>query len=86
MNIIVSQIDSEASLSVRDHGAGIPPEHIPRLTERFYRIDTNASRANGGTGLGLALVKHILLRHRGWLRISSKLNEGSCFEALLPLS
>jgi two-component system phosphate regulon sensor histidine kinase PhoR len=86
VNIIVSQIDSEASLSVRDHGAGIPPEHIPRLTERFYRIDTNASRANGGTGLGLALVKHILLRHRGWLRISSKLNEGSCFEALLPLS
>jgi hypothetical protein len=86
VEISVSTIGSEASLCVRDHGAGIPSEHIPRLTERFYRIDAGASRANGGTGLGLALVKHIALRHRGRLKITSHLGDGSRFEALLPLS
>ena len=86
VEISVSTIGSEASLCVRDHGAGIPSEHIPRLTERFYRIDAGASRANGGTGLGLALVKHIVLRHRGRLKITSHLGDGSRFEALLPLS
>ena len=56
---------SEAQVSVRDYGPGIAPEHLPRLTERFYRVDVTESRAQGGTGLGLALVKHILNRHRG---------------------
>ena len=57
----------EARVSVRDYGPGIAPEHLPRLTERFYRVDVGESRAQGGTGLGLALVKHILNRHRGRL-------------------
>jgi two-component system phosphate regulon sensor histidine kinase PhoR len=78
-------IGNEARLRVRDHGAGIAREHIPRLTERFYRIDADASRANGGTGLGLALVKHIVLRHRGRLEIISNPGEGACFDIWLPL-
>ena len=61
----------EAKVAVRDYGPGIAPEHLPRLTERFYRVDVGHSRAEGGTGLGLALVKHILNRHRGRLTIDS---------------
>ena len=57
---------------VRDHGPGIAPEHLPRLTERFYRVDAGQSRAKGGTGLGLALVKHVVARHRGRLTIESR--------------
>lgn len=72
------------ALSVRDNGAGIAPEHIPRLTERFFRTDAGASRAKGGTGLGLAIVKHILARHRGRLAIDSKSGEGARFRAYLP--
>jgi two-component system, OmpR family, phosphate regulon sensor histidine kinase PhoR len=75
----------EAKVSVRDYGPGIAPEHLPRLTERFYRVDVGQSRAEGGTGLGLALVKHILNRHRGRLSIESKLGEGSTFTVSLPL-
>ena len=71
-------------LSVTDDGPGISPEHLPRLTERFYRVSVTASREKGGTGLGLAIVKHILNRHRGELIITSKLGEGSTFAALLP--
>ena len=63
--------EPEAQVSVRDYGPGIAPEHLPRLTERFYRVDVTESRAQGGTGLGLALVKHILNRHRGRLAIES---------------
>jgi two-component system phosphate regulon sensor histidine kinase PhoR len=70
---------AEAFASVRDFGPGIPPEHLPRLTERFYRADAAASRQNGGTGLGLAIVKHIMLRHRGRLEIESQLGAGSTF-------
>ncbi|HEY8066469.1 MAG TPA: ATP-binding protein [Methylosinus sp.] len=73
-----------AVLSVRDHGPGVAQEHIPRLTERFYRVDAGKSRAKGGTGLGLAIVKHIVLRHRGRLGIESALGEGSLFRVILP--
>jgi two-component system, OmpR family, phosphate regulon sensor histidine kinase PhoR len=76
----------EAKVSVRDYGPGIAPEHLPRLTERFYRVDVGQSRAEGGTGLGLALVKHIINRHRGRLNIDSKLGEGSTFTVSLPLA
>jgi two-component system, OmpR family, phosphate regulon sensor histidine kinase PhoR len=75
----------QAVLVVRDYGPGIAPEHIPRLTERFYRVDAGQSRAKGGTGLGLAIVKHILARHRGRLNISSTLGEGTIFSVVLPL-
>ena len=68
----------------RDTGIGIAPEHIPRLTERFYRVDRSRSRATGGTGLGLAIVKHVLLRHQAELDVDSQLGEGSTFSVLLP--
>ena len=73
-------------LSVRDRGEGIDPVHIPRLTERFYRIDSHRSREMGGTGLGLAIVKHIVNRHRGRLRIESVAGQGSTFSVILPTS
>ncbi|SOB86840.1 two-component system, OmpR family, phosphate regulon sensor histidine kinase PhoR [Sphingomonas guangdongensis] len=72
------------ALSVRDQGDGIPPEHLPRLTERFYRVDASRSRAVGGTGLGLAIVKHIVERHRGRLNIASTPGEGTSVTVLLP--
>ena len=75
----------EAVVSVRDYGPGIAPEHLPRLTERFYRVDISESRAQGGTGLGLALVKHILNRHRGRLVIESTPGAGATFAVRLPL-
>lgn len=71
-------------LTVTDHGEGIAAHHIPRLTERFYRVDSHRSREIGGTGLGLAIVKHIVGRHRGRLRIDSRLGEGSTFTVILP--
>jgi two-component system phosphate regulon sensor histidine kinase PhoR len=77
--------EDEARVAVRDYGRGIAPEHLPRLTERFYRIDAGHSRAEGGTGLGLALVKHILNRHRGRLLIESRFGEGATFTVCLPL-
>lgn len=70
--------------AVTDDGPGIAPQHLPRLTERFYRVSAAASREKGGTGLGLAIVKHILNRHRGELTITSKLGEGSTFAVVLP--
>jgi two-component system, OmpR family, phosphate regulon sensor histidine kinase PhoR len=71
-------------LAVADDGPGIPPEHIPRLTERFYRVDVASSRARGGTGLGLAIVKHSLNRHRGRLAIESTVGEGTTVRVSLP--
>ncbi len=71
-------------LSVVDDGPGIPPEHIPRLTERFYRVDVASSRARGGTGLGLAIVKHSLNRHRGRIAIESAVGEGTTVRVSLP--
>jgi two-component system phosphate regulon sensor histidine kinase PhoR len=75
----------EARVVVRDYGPGIAPEHLPRLTERFYRVDVADSRAQGGTGLGLALVKHVLNRHGGRLTIESTLGAGAAFTMHLPL-
>jgi len=74
----------DVCLEVRDYGAGIPAEHLPRLTERFYRVDVSQSREKGGTGLGLALVKHIVSHHRGRLQIDSQPGQGAVFRVLLP--
>ncbi len=71
------------AVTVTDHGAGIAPEHVPRLTERFYRVDAESSRKKKGTGLGLAIVKHIVNRHRGQLSIRSRPGEGTRVEVLL---
>src|SRR5689334_19206503 len=76
----------EIRVMVRDFGPGIAPEHLPRLTERFYRVDVGDSRAQGGTGLGLSLVKHILNRHRGRLLIESVPKNGATFTACFPQS
>ena len=84
VNIGLSCDGREACFSVRDHGPGITPEHLPRLTERFYRVDAGASRAKGGTGLGLAIVKHIVARHRGRLSIQSNPGEGATFKVTMP--
>lgn len=78
-------VPAAVAISVRDQGPGIAREHIPRLTERFYRVDTARSREMGGTGLGLAIVKHIINRHRGKLEIQSVLGEGSVFTIYLPM-
>lgn len=73
-------------VDVIDRGEGIDAMHLPRLTERFYRVDTHRSRSQGGTGLGLAIVKHIVARHRGRLRIESEIGRGSTFSVILPLA
>ena len=70
--------------AVTDTGMGIPPEHIPRLTERFYRVDAGRSRATGGSGLGLAIVKHVLQRHGAELEVQSTLGSGSRFVCHFP--
>jgi two-component system, OmpR family, phosphate regulon sensor histidine kinase PhoR len=75
---------SAVRIAIRDHGPGIAREHLPRLTERFFRIDAARSRQLGGTGLGLAIVKHILRRHRGHLAIESELGEGTTISVFLP--
>jgi len=72
--------------AVRDTGEGIAPQHLPHLTERFYRVDTARSRDTGGTGLGLSIVKHILLRHDAHLAIESELGKGSAFTCVFPAS
>jgi two-component system phosphate regulon sensor histidine kinase PhoR len=82
----VSLVDGDraVSVTVRDYGPGIAPEHLPRLTERFYRVDVVESRQKGGTGLGLALVKHILNRHKARLMVRSELGAGASFEVVFP--
>lgn len=72
-------------VDVIDQGAGIEAVHLPRLTERFYRIDDHRSREKGGTGLGLAIVKHIISRHRGRLKIDSEPGRGTAFSVFLPV-
>jgi two-component system phosphate regulon sensor histidine kinase PhoR len=69
---------------VRDSGIGIAAQHLPRLTERFYRVDRSRSRETGGTGLGLAIVKHVLTRHQATLEIQSQPGKGSIFTARFP--
>ena len=76
--------DEGAVFEVRDSGIGIAQEHLPRLTERFYRVDRSRSRETGGTGLGLAIVKHVLVRHQGRLLVDSAPGQGSTFRAWLP--
>jgi two-component system phosphate regulon sensor histidine kinase PhoR len=73
-----------ALLQVQDDGIGIAPEHLPRLTERFYRVDVASSREKGGTGLGLAIVKHIVAHHRGLLDIRSTEGKGTTFSVVIP--
>ena len=73
-------------ITITDHGPGIPREHLPRLTERFYRVDDARSRESGGTGLGLAIVKHIIERHRGSLDIRSTVGVGTSVTVHLPIA
>ena len=77
------RVGYDYAITVTDHGEGIEPQHVPRLTERFYRVDAESSRKKKGTGLGLAIVKHIVNRHRGLLTIKSKPGEGTRVEVLL---
>ena len=76
--------NGNAVFSVQDTGLGIAPQDIPRLTERFYRVDKSRSRASGGTGLGLAITKHIVHRHNAQLKIESALHKGSTFSIIFP--
>lgn len=78
------QADGSLVVAVSDTGPGIAPEHLPRLTERFYRVDRSRSRDTGGTGLGLAIVKHVVQRHGGQLMVSSQLGKGSTFSLRFP--
>jgi len=83
---IDTALGPKLQLTVADQGEGIDPLHLPRLTERFYRVDGHRSRQMGGTGLGLAIVKHIVNRHRGRLQIESEAGKGSRFNVILPIS
>ena len=78
--------DGRGEFRVKDSGPGIAPEHLPRLTERFYRVDRSRSRETGGTGLGLAIVKHVAQRHGAELHIASQTGQGSCFSIIFPAS
>jgi two-component system phosphate regulon sensor histidine kinase PhoR len=84
IEVVVRQERSRLILEVRDHGEGIPSDQLPRLTERFYRVDSARSRDSGGTGLGLSIVKHIVERHRGQLEIMSSPGEGTLVRVSLP--
>ena len=86
VRVTMKRDETRVAVAISDQGAGIAREHLPRLTERFYRVDAARSRAMGGTGLGLAIVKHILNRHRGKLTIQSEVGEGSTFRISLPAS
>jgi two-component system phosphate regulon sensor histidine kinase PhoR len=86
VHLTFSQTDDQLTISVKDTGPGIASEHLPRLTERFYRIDQSRSRETGGTGLGLAITKHVMQRHGGELQIESELGVGSTFNLIFPAS
>jgi len=85
IEVEVRRDGARGALIVRDHGDGIAPEHIPRLTERFYRVNSARSRDSGGTGLGLAIVKHIVERHRGLFEVRSSLGQGTEVTVWLPI-
>ena len=76
--------NNKAYFRVKDTGIGIAVKHLPRITERFYRVDKDRSRASGGTGLGLAIAKHVLIRHDGKLLIDSELGKGTTFTCVFP--
>lgn len=86
IKLIWEDADSGPKFIVQDNGIGIAPEHISRLTERFYRVDKGLSRESRGTGLGLSIVRHVLLRHKGTLAIESQIGKGSSFTAIFPSS
>jgi two-component system phosphate regulon sensor histidine kinase PhoR len=77
--VSIEEADGGVDVTVKDFGPGIPKEHIPRITERFYRVDVETSRARNGTGLGLSIVKHILNRHGARLAVHSDVGEGAAF-------
>ncbi len=85
IRITVTQSSLGVNVAVRDEGEGIDPVHLPRLTERFYRVDTSRHRESGGTGLGLAIVKHVLLRHGAKLDVQSQIGKGSTFTCIFPI-
>ncbi|TNF03601.1 MAG: phosphate regulon sensor histidine kinase PhoR [Gammaproteobacteria bacterium] len=84
VSLVCHSTENEVIIEICDNGYGIDPKHIPRLTERFYRVDNSRASSTGGTGLGLAIVKHVLMRHGGTLKIRSTLGKGSCFCCHLP--
>ena len=84
ISMSVEETDMTVRVSVKDNGVGIAWQHIPHLTERFYRVDVDRSRESGGTGLGLAIVKHVLHRHEARLNIESVLGKGSTFSCKFP--
>ncbi len=86
INILIRLSEDFLEAHVEDNGPGIEAQHLPRLTERFYRVDVSRSSETGGTGLGLAIVKHIVNRHDGELTVSSEVGKGSCFTCRFPLS
>ena len=85
VTIVVSQDPHGLRVAVKDTGEGIDPVHLPRLTERFYRVDSSRHADTGGTGLGLAIVKHVLLRHGATLDVQSQVGKGSVFTCIFPI-
>jgi two-component system phosphate regulon sensor histidine kinase PhoR len=85
VSVLLWQDEKHFYVSVSDNGPGIDAMHIPRLTERFYRVDASRNSSTGGTGLGLAIVKHVLMRHEAELKITSEPGKGSVFICVFPL-
>jgi len=86
VTIEVTRSESEIIIAVKDHGSGIDARHLPRIFERFYRVDKARSREVGGTGLGLAIVKHVALAHGGQVSVDSIPGKGSTFRIHIPKS
>ena len=86
LDVDTTEEEGRLTVTITDHGPGIAREHLPRVTERFYRVDAARSRESGGTGLGLAIVKHIVERHRGVLEIKSTIGVGTSVRVRLPVA